>query len=77
MPRFFKFFLLFAFAALSGPISAQNSDIKGTWTAELRNGARSSRSGRRLPGTGPATAGMATGTWASRFRSTSCRPPGE
>ena len=38
MPRFFKFFLLFAFAALSAPISAQNSDIKGTWTAELRNG---------------------------------------
>ena len=37
MPRFLKFFLLFAFAALSAPLSAQNTDIKGTWTAELRN----------------------------------------
>ena len=37
MPRFFKFFLLFAFAVLSAPLAGQTTDIKGTWTAELRN----------------------------------------
>ena len=37
MPRFFKFFLLFTFAALTAPLSAQNTAITGTWTAELRS----------------------------------------
>src|SRR4051812_10417263 len=41
MARLRNLFGLFVFAALFAPISAQNtqtSDIKGTWTAELRSG---------------------------------------
>ena len=37
MPRLFKFFLLFALTAAGGPLAAQNTAIKGTWTAELHN----------------------------------------
>ena len=37
MVRFRKFFILLVFAALLRPLSAQ-TDVRGTWTAELRSG---------------------------------------
>ena len=38
MSRFFNLLAALGFVALSAPLSAQNADIKGTWTAELRSG---------------------------------------
>ena len=37
MVRFRKYFILLVFAALLRPLSAQ-TDVRGTWTAELRSG---------------------------------------
>src|SRR4030095_38857 len=38
MPRFLNLLAVSGFVALTVPLSAQNADTKGTWTAELHSG---------------------------------------